>query len=269
MEIPKKIHQTWYKKSLPSGIQKNVEKIKSLNKDYEYFFYDDNDILNYITKNYNDRILRAYKKLKIGASKADFFRYLVLYKEGGVYLDLDADILKNLDSLIEKRSAVISREGTKPYFVQWMMCFCKSHPLLKRIIEITTENILEKKIDDIVYMTGPWGPYTQGINELIKIDNIWEEKDSKTNEKLKENRDEYLKNTVFYKMDYGEFAEFKNESSSQLYGITNIHWSTRKELIRQKYKIIFFSLYIIFSLVISFRLAIRKFRSKNENLEIK
>ncbi len=57
MEIPKIIHQTWYKKDLPNSIKNNIEKIKKLNPDYEYNFYDDNDILIFIKNNCDSRTL--------------------------------------------------------------------------------------------------------------------------------------------------------------------------------------------------------------------
>ena len=103
--IPKKIHQTWYKKQIPYLVQRDINKMKKLNKEYEYHFYDDD-------------IYKAYSKLTVGASKADFFRYLVLYKEGGIYIDLDSAIHKNLDDLIEGKSGVISREGHENLYVQ-------------------------------------------------------------------------------------------------------------------------------------------------------
>lgn len=244
MEIQKKIHQTWYKKELPSSIQQKVNRIKSLHKNYQYYFYDDNDILNYIDENYDSRILKAYKKLFIGASKADYFRYLVLYKEGGIYLDLDSDIVKNIDPLIENKSGVISREGNKPYFLQWMMCFCKGHPILKKIIDITTDNILENKSKEVLFLTGPRGPYTQGINDLIKIKNLWDKKDSEINEELKNNEDDMLKNTVFYGIDYEEYAKYKCENNLDLYSGV-LTWRAKQDLYNNRYLILISSLFLI------------------------
>ena len=245
MEIPKIIHQTWYKKDLPSNIKNNIEKIKKINPDYEYKFYDDNDILTFIKNNCDSRTLKAYNKLTIGASKADLFRYLILYKEGGIYLDIDSMINKNLDSLIEGKSAVISREENKGYFLQWMMIFCKEHPVLKKVIEKTINNILEDKEKDIVFLTGPWGPYTDGIKEVLNIEDLWEREDNYINNKLKENEDKKIKNTFFYGTDYKEYAEFKSKNFFQLY-FFKLHWKQEQWLKNNKYYVILFLIFMLF-----------------------
>ena len=222
--IPKTVYQTWYDKNIPYVAKNNIKKMKKLNPDYKFILYDDSDILEFITKNYDDRILSAYKKLTIGASKADFFRYLILYKKGGIYLDLDSVILKNLDELIKDKEAVISREGNEPYFCQWFLVFCKDHPILKEVIDITVNNILEEKIKSgIFYLTGPGGPYTKGINKIVNIENLWNQKDEIINKKLKSAGDDKLQKTVFFNIDYGDYAKFKTDNSWMLY-IFKKHW---------------------------------------------
>ena len=222
--IPKVIYQTWKTKNIPYISKKNIKKMKKLNPDYEFKLYDDNDILDFIKDEYDERTLKAYKKLTIGAAKADFFRYLILYKKGGIYLDLDSEITKNLDDLIKDREAVISREGTRSYFCQWLMIFCKGHPILKKIIDITIDNVLKnyKKLDTCL-LTGPWGPYTEGINEVVNIKNLWEEDDDFINNILQNNEDNILKKTFFFKTDYDKYANFKMKNIWMMY-LFKKHW---------------------------------------------
>ena len=54
MAIPKIIHQTYRSKELPPEIFEIVEGFKSLNPDWEYRFYTDEDILDYIQKNFDE-----------------------------------------------------------------------------------------------------------------------------------------------------------------------------------------------------------------------
>ena len=76
MAIPKIIHQTYRSKELPPEIFEIVEGFKSLNPDWEYRFYTDEDILDYIQKNFDETILTAYLKINpvYGAAKADLLR---------------------------------------------------------------------------------------------------------------------------------------------------------------------------------------------------
>ena len=221
--IPKIVYQTWYDKNIPYVAKNNIKKMKKLNPDYKFMLYDDSDILEFITENYDDRTLSAYKKLTIGASKADLFRYLILYKNGGIYLDLDSVILKNLDELIKDKEAVISREGSRPYFCQWFLVFCKNHPILKNVIYITVNNILEEKTKSgVFYLTGP-GAYTEGINKIVNIENLWNQEDKIINKKLKSEKEIKLQKTVFFNTDYGDYAKFKTDNSWMMY-IFKKHW---------------------------------------------
>jgi mannosyltransferase OCH1-like enzyme len=41
--IPLKLFQTWKTKDLHPELQKNIDKIKSENPEFEYYLFDDND----------------------------------------------------------------------------------------------------------------------------------------------------------------------------------------------------------------------------------
>lgn len=221
--IPKKIHQTWYKKQIPYLVQRDINKMKKLNKEYEYHFYDDDDIIRFIKSNYDDDIHEAYSKLTVGASKADFFRYLVLYKEGGIYLDLDSAIHKNLDDLIEGRSAVISREGHENLYVQWMLIFSKNHPILKEVIENVKKNIMKDCKQNVLDLTGPH-VYADSIKKIINIKDLWIKEDDEINNKLKVESDKYISNTYFYNTDYEDYATFKTEAAKLSLYWERPHW---------------------------------------------
>lgn len=80
MNIPKIIHQSYKTSNLPKEISENIENIKTLHPDWEYRFYDDNDINNFILKTYGLKMINLYNKInpKYGSARADFslFTYL-------------------------------------------------------------------------------------------------------------------------------------------------------------------------------------------------
>ena len=88
--IPKVCHQTWHTRELCPEIQKVIENNKLKNPDIEFKLYTDNDMDVYIKENFDNLTYTAYKKInpKYGAALADFFRYCVLYIDGGIYLDI-------------------------------------------------------------------------------------------------------------------------------------------------------------------------------------
>jgi len=86
--VPLIIYQTWATKDLPPKMAKCVESMKKANPEFDHYLYDDEDCRAYIKANYDAEVLAAYDKLIPGAYKADLWRYCVLYKTGGIYLDI-------------------------------------------------------------------------------------------------------------------------------------------------------------------------------------
>jgi mannosyltransferase OCH1-like enzyme len=168
MPIPKVVYQTFKHQNLPLITRLFIKWLKWVNKDYRYEFYDDTRIEAFLKSDFGDEVLAAYKKIDIGAAKADFFRYCILYKKGGIYLDIDAYVLKPLDKFIKPDDvALISREGHPGMFVQWALIYEAGHPFLKDTIEHVLENIRYNKYpNDVHQMTGPTA-YSTIINHYV------------------------------------------------------------------------------------------------------
>jgi mannosyltransferase OCH1-like enzyme len=86
--VPLNIFQTWKTKDLPPKMKECVENLKKENTEFTHYLYDDNDCRNFIINNFDKNIIKAYDSLIPGAYKADLWRYCVLYKLGGIYLDI-------------------------------------------------------------------------------------------------------------------------------------------------------------------------------------
>ena len=139
-------------------IQQQIQKTKDLNPTYEYrLLTEENDMDEFVKANFQGRICDAYQILNILVAKVDFWRYLMLYKCGGVYLDMDSSVDKPLDDLIKPEDdAIITAESIQPLFVQWALIFNKNHPILKKVIEMIVTNIETNAYpNDIHKMTGP------------------------------------------------------------------------------------------------------------------
>ena len=86
--IPLNIYQTWHTKDLPPLMKNAVNKIIYNNPRFNYQLFDDDDCRNFIKDNFDSSVLNAFDSLIPGAYKADLWRYCILYKNGGVYLDI-------------------------------------------------------------------------------------------------------------------------------------------------------------------------------------
>lgn len=140
-----------------------------MNPEYEYQFYNDDDIDKFLKDEFEQEIYEQYKKLDIGAAKADFFRYAILFKRGGIYLDIDSSASSKFSNWInEDDSAVITNERNPGLYVQWALIYDKGHPFLKKVIEAVVDNIKNNRYPhDVLNMTGP-NVYSRVLGECLQ-----------------------------------------------------------------------------------------------------
>jgi mannosyltransferase OCH1-like enzyme len=222
--IEKNIFQTWYTKILHPFVEYKINSMKEMNPEYNYNLYTDSDMDIFVNENYPGEIADCYNKLNIIVAKADFWRYLVLYKYGGVYLDMDSSIEFPLNELIkEEDNAIITAEGNPNLYVKWVLIFSKNHPILKNVIELIVINIKNNSFpNDIHKTTGPT-VYSRAVNEVHK-----ELFNSHINHSLinKKTNIIYKLNNISYRLygiDYNKYFNFKHEYEYYLY-INKKHW---------------------------------------------
>lgn len=94
--IPKKIHYCWFGGNpLPYDVKKCIYSWKTKCPDYEIIEWNETNF----DINCNEFIKKAYEN-KCWAFVSDYVRLKVIYDNGGVYLDTDVELLKNLDFLL-------------------------------------------------------------------------------------------------------------------------------------------------------------------------
>ena len=227
--IPKNIFQSWYTKSLHPTIINKINNVIKMNPGYTHKIYTDAEMDEFINVNYPGEIADSYNRLNIIVAKVDFWRYLVLYKYGGVYLDMDSSIEKPLDDLIKPEDeAIITAEGNSGLYVQWALIFNKGHPILKKTIGFIVENIKNNSYpNDIHKMTGP-SVYTKAINsihnELFGTQIIHKDINTNVDITFKANNISYR----LYGIDYSGVFCFKYHDSYLLY-IGKKHWRQEEE----------------------------------------
>jgi mannosyltransferase OCH1-like enzyme len=163
-QIPINIFQTWHSKILPPSMRESSNAIKELNPEFNYYLFDDNDCRLFLQSNYDKDVLDAYDNLIPGAYKADLWRYCVLYKFGGVYLDIKyipIDNFKLLDLINEEHfcNDLPNPKRAGPYkqgiYNAFMVCK-PGNQILKHCINKCVENCQNKFYgNSALEITGP------------------------------------------------------------------------------------------------------------------
>ena len=144
MLIPANIFQTWHSKILPKSMFLAISQIKRANPRFNYYLFDDNDCREFIKKHFDKKVLNAYDRLIPGAYKADLWRYCVLYKMGGIYLDIKYIPVNNFKfiNLLDREYWVTDVDGNGIYNA-FMICKAGNTILLNAINKIV-ENVQNK-----------------------------------------------------------------------------------------------------------------------------
>ncbi|MCG1031050.1 MULTISPECIES: glycosyltransferase family 32 protein [unclassified Leclercia] len=198
MLIPKKIHQCHTKgeRHLTEEEIRAITVTRKNNPAWEYYFYDLNKMKEFIYEHYEKRYMDAFNKINpvYGAAQADYFRYLLINKIGGVYLDTKSIITKPLEHIISPNDkfVVFSWEDNprglyngygihnditdnRCEYQQWNIVSAPNNIHLEQVIETVTRNIEDYSLIKhsvgrmgVLRTTGPI-PFT---NSILADDNV-------------------------------------------------------------------------------------------------
>jgi len=148
-KIPHIIHQIWVGPNpIPKNSKQFIKHIKELHPDFEYRLWSDKDITPKNFVNYD-----IIKEAKSYAQKSDIMRYEILYRYGGVYLDIDIELYKNIEPLLTN-DLVICKEDmfTNIHICNAFIACTKHNPNLKRCVDGISKIDFNKPIN---FASGP------------------------------------------------------------------------------------------------------------------
>ena len=133
--IPKIIHQIWLGPNLPPAYCAEFQsKIKSLHPDWEYHLWNEADLEELKLDNWD-----LAERSPNWAEKSDIIRCDLLDRFGGVYMDVDIDVLHCLSELHEKyhfyagleHPHKIATTNNRVWTGISIMASCPGHPIMK------------------------------------------------------------------------------------------------------------------------------------------
>lgn len=153
--IPRIIWQTNYTQRVSLQVYMCYLFNRFRSPSFEYRFCSDDDCDAFVATNFPGRVYDAYQRLQIGAARADFWRILVLLKNGGFYLDIDANFTANPESLLKNDPGYIFIAMKNGEITNYFLASEPDNAILKNVCDKIVENIEKDVIKNVYDLTGP------------------------------------------------------------------------------------------------------------------
>jgi len=142
-KVPLNIFQCYNKKLLEEDIN-NIKTIKNYNPEFNYFLFNENkDCSKFIFDNYPDYVFNAYNNLIPAEYKIDLWKYCILYKYGGIFIDINLYCNYKLINFINNNffASEIDYYHNKLLIYSGFIITKANNPIFLRAINIIIDNI--------------------------------------------------------------------------------------------------------------------------------
>jgi mannosyltransferase OCH1-like enzyme len=138
------LYTCWHTKDLPPLMQQNYNYLVESNPRINFHLYDENDCRNFIRDNFDSDVLDAYNSLIPCSYKSDLWRFCILYKKGGIYLDIKYKCVNNFKfiELTEEEHFVRDRGNGLVYTA--LIVTLPNNEIMKECINHIVNNVKNK-----------------------------------------------------------------------------------------------------------------------------
>ena len=97
--IPKNIYFTYYNlQKIPTSIIDNINKHCS---GYNIYYYDINKSIDFLRNNFGNSYVDVFNNLKSNSHKSYFFKFCILYVQGGFYFNITTYFKQHIDNIFK------------------------------------------------------------------------------------------------------------------------------------------------------------------------
>lgn len=154
-QIPRIVWQTNFTRRVALAVYVNYLFNRLMAPTHEFHMLVDADVDDFIRSSLPDEIYQRYRKLQIGAAKADLWRLLAIHRHGGTYVDLDAAFVWPLELTIGADDPEVFIAAKDGLVTNFFFACAPENPHIWRMIEAVLHNIDENKLTSVYSMTGP------------------------------------------------------------------------------------------------------------------
>lgn len=165
MSIPKIIHYCWFGgKEMPDDSKRYIESWKKYCPNYQIIEWNEKNFdLNSVLY-----VKEAYEEKK-WAFITDYVRLYALHKFGGIYMDTDVEVLKNLDEFLDNEGfSGFEREDA---ILTGIMAAEKANPFIKELLDEYKDIHFRRKDGSLDLMTNVTRITNCGLKHGLKLNN--------------------------------------------------------------------------------------------------
>jgi mannosyltransferase OCH1-like enzyme len=206
--IPKIIWQTYESeyKDLPSLALECANSWQEKNPDWEYKYVSGKERAEFVLNNFGQEWFDIYNSYKANILRADLWRYMCLYVNGGVYSDLDILCKKSIESFFDlNNNFIASEEPFGPGYSQMIFACEPNSVFLKNILDNVKIKYYEKNnYENIIDYE------TKEVGYIIFTNSI-------------------IQTTVSKKIDKNSFILYKNKEAKKIHNEAIRHYRAGKK----------------------------------------
>jgi mannosyltransferase OCH1-like enzyme len=139
-----KIIQTYETNKIHENRFYSITTILNKLPEYEYIFFNEMDRIQFIKKN-NSNIMPLYEKINNKAYKADLFRVLYLYQNGGIYFDCKNILYNHLGNILCNNEAYAQDYNNNGICNGFIYQKYSNNPIMKKYLLEILYNVLKSK----------------------------------------------------------------------------------------------------------------------------
>lgn len=202
--IPSVVYQTWDTRLLGKTHAAALERFRAQNPEFAFALITKDERDAFMEREFAGHpILEIYRKGQFGPLKVDIWRYCFIYKNGGIYFDINKCLKQPIRQLLaDDAAAWLSYETTlgelfpplhavlwmqhpNNLLANWAFGFAADHPILAKTLELICAYypmFADKKFPQpknaIVKFTGPvmltlaWHEYLKTVENASAIDTV-------------------------------------------------------------------------------------------------
>ena len=134
---PPTIHQIWFDWGVPSPPANHavyMEKLKKLHPTWDYKLWS-TDTAHSFLQTRAPEYLAVYDTFRYNIQRCDFFRLVVIYVLGGVYIDTDVEPMRALDPLLKHGLVLVWSPHEQKAYSNFFILAKPQHPFIKALLD--------------------------------------------------------------------------------------------------------------------------------------